>query len=336
MRRDVRRRHPAARLFPAMKGVLLAAAFPPGEQAGRRLVVPEPAQIVPCLVRLAEREPLVRLGDIEIGPERFIFQAVFVVVRSLATVGEFFLKRLLIRNHPGRIQATDVSAFVIGFRCIERFPPRLFQVRCAIAPPVRLRRFLQALGQLRRAPQAAVTHRVDEQDRALPVHSAGDEAVLGRVANKVEVVAIGVRRNNRAETGFAQRPGGRKHFENQSGLALDVRPEPAVKVLVARKSGDFFERPKREAGAVRFGTEPTEEIVLGKRPAKLFRRFELSGAGERDDGIRAVTQPVERIIVRVGGPRLVVHQAHHQMRDLRVQAVGELRIGQVQFEASQH
>ena len=109
-----------------------------------------------------------------------------------------------------------------------------------------------------------------------------------------------------------------------------------VEVLVARNSGDFFERPKGEAGAVRFGTEPAEEIVLGKRPAKLFRRFELSGAGERDDGIRAVTQPVERIIVRVGGPRLVVHQAHHQMRDLRVQAVGELRIGQVQFEASQH
>src|SRR5439155_10798171 len=44
MRRDVRRRHPAARLFPAMKGVLLAAAFPPGEQAGRRLVVPKPPQ----------------------------------------------------------------------------------------------------------------------------------------------------------------------------------------------------------------------------------------------------------------------------------------------------
>src|SRR5439155_13532180 len=45
MRRDVRRRDPTPRLFPTRERVFFTVAFPPGEQARRRLVVPEPAQI---------------------------------------------------------------------------------------------------------------------------------------------------------------------------------------------------------------------------------------------------------------------------------------------------
>src|SRR5207245_7869612 len=111
-----------------------------------------------------------------------------------------------------------------------------------------------------------------------------------------------------AEIRFAQRLSGRQHFLNQSRLPLDVRPEPAIEVFVSSDGRDFFQRPERESGTVGFGTEPAEEIVFGKWATKLFGNFELSGAGERDDGIGAVAQPVERIIVRIAGPRLVVHQ----------------------------
>ena len=272
-----------------------------------------------------------RLGDVEIGPERFVLQAILVVVRFCAPFGEFFLIHFSVRYDPGRIQTADVSAFVVGVHRSERLRPCLPQIRGAIAPAIRVRRLLLALGEFRRAAQAAITHGVDEQDRALPIHPAGDEPVLCRVANEVEVIAVRVCRHNRAEIRFAQRLSGRQHFLNQPRLPLDVRPEPAIEVFVSSDGRDFFQRPEREAGAVGFGTESAEEIVFGKWATKLFGDFELSGAGERDDGIGAVAQPVERIIVRIAGPRLVVHQAHHQMRDLRIQAVGESGIGQVQL-----
>ena len=144
-----------------------------------------------------------------------------------------------------------------------------------------------------------------------------------------------MRGNNRAEIGFVQRLGGGEHFQNQPGLALDVRPKPAVEFPVPQPRRDFIQRPEREAGTVGFGTEAAEEIALGEWPAKLFRHVELPGAGEGDDGIRAVAQPVERIIVRVARAGLVVHQAHHQVGDLRLEAVGECCVGQIQLQSGQ-
>src|SRR2546422_7823591 len=115
MRRDMRWRYPSAGLFPAMKGVFFAVAFPPGVEAGRCLVAPEPAQVVPDLFRLAEREPLMRFGKVEIGPERSLFQTILIVVRLGAALLQFLLIRFLLRNNPGWIQSADISPFVVGF-----------------------------------------------------------------------------------------------------------------------------------------------------------------------------------------------------------------------------
>ena len=193
----------------------------------------------------------------------------------------------------------------------------------------------ESAGQFRSAQQPAITHGVDEQDRTLPVHPANNEAVLGRFANEVEVVAIGVRGNNCAEIGFVQRLGGGEHFQNQPGLALDVRPKPAVEFPVPQPRRDFLERPEREAGPVGFGTEASKKIAFGEWAAELLRHVELPGASERGDGTGAIAQPVERIIVRVARARLVVHQAHHQVGDLRLEAVGKCWVGQIQLQSRQ-
>src|SRR5437867_9102918 len=158
MRGYVRRRGPTARLFPAMKCVLLPFAFPPGEQPGRGLVVPEPPQIVPDLVRAAEHEPLMRLGDVEIGPERFLLESILAAVRASAALGQFFLMGLRVRHNPRGIQTADESALVVGLDGIDRFGPELLQLGGSVAPKLRLRILTQATGQLRRVSQAAITH----------------------------------------------------------------------------------------------------------------------------------------------------------------------------------
>ena len=152
--------------------------------------------------------------------------------------------------------------------------------------------FSQTPGQFRRAQQAAITHRVDKQNRSLPVHPTLDQSVLRRVADEVKVVAVRLPRDNRTEIRFAQRFGGGEHVENQLRLAPDVRPEPAVQIRLAREAGDFFERPEREAGTVGFRAEAAEEILFGKRLAELPGDLELSGPSERGDDVSAVAQPV--------------------------------------------
>ena len=134
VRCDVRRIEPAARVLPAARrDAAPFAAFPERIQPGRRVVGEEPLQRLPRAIGAAEEEPLVRLGDVEVGPERRFAEA----AARRALLGPASIELALVRG--GRLrrdealpQPADVRARIARLRRGQPLLPGLpTSVACA-------------------------------------------------------------------------------------------------------------------------------------------------------------------------------------------------------------
>jgi hypothetical protein len=100
---DVRRCNPAADGFPSSEAVFLAIAFPPGVETWGSLIIPEPVEIFPDEVSSAEGQPLMCLGEGEIGPKWPNLEGIFVVVSEGTALSELVLISMVIGDDPGGV-----------------------------------------------------------------------------------------------------------------------------------------------------------------------------------------------------------------------------------------
>ena len=128
----------------------------------------------------------------------------------------------------------------------------------------------------------------------------------------------------------------RGHFQDELGLALDVRPQPSVERRIADAHGHVFHHPQALARGVAFGPEAAEEIVFREIPGKLLGHLELARAHQSRDDRNAVALPGQRIVGRLARRRAPVQESHHQVGDLGVQTIGETLIRQVHLDPRAH
>ena len=263
-------------------------------------MVPEPAHRLPRLRGFAEPQPLMRLRDGEVGPQRRFAEGIACGERG----AEFGTYR---HGDASRPQGADEGAIIIALFRGEAADPRLLQVLGSGTILRRLFGLLNAIRQRGCREQSAIADGVDEQQGVVKVHAAVDQPVASRPRHQVEIRLVrgGPARWARERTMHRFRRG--HHVEDQVGLPFDMRPEIAVEILI----GDRARPPLREPITTGPGRRPRCRSRRRNRPRRTCGRHPEPGrcVPERASAVSdvgPVAEPRQRIVHRIAGPGLAL------------------------------